>query len=524
MTDHSAMGARLIGPGDADRLADLFASLDASRFHPHPFTQDEAERIARYKGRDVYAVLEADGRFVAYGLLRGWDEGFDVPSLGIAVRSDAQRRGYGRGLMTWLAAEASHRGAQRIRLRVKAGNTAARRLYESLSYVYAGEERDELVMILTMPPRPGGMIPIYQPTVGDLEKRYVNEALDSSWISSRGPFVDRFEHEFAAFAGAEHGIGTANGTVSLHLAFVALGIGPGDEVIVPTLTYVASVNAIAYTGATPVFVDSDPATWNLNPTGIAAAITPRTRAIEVVHLYGHPADLDPILEIARRHELAVIEDAAESHGARYKGKPVGALGTIGSFSFFGNKIITTGEGGMLVTNDAELASRARHYRGQGVSPTRTYWHDVLGFNYRMTNIAAALGCAQLERVESTLAAKRQIAAWYRERLEHSPHVTLQDPAPWADPVHWMNCILVPRARRNALIAYLAQRGIETRPFFYPAHTLPMYASSQAYPVAERLGASGINLPSWPGLTESQVDRISASLLAGLRELGDDENP
>ena len=362
------------------------------------------------------------------------------------------------------------------------------------------------------------MIPIYRPTIGDAEKSYVREALDSTWISSKGAFLDRFEREFAAFVGAEHGVGTANGTVSLHLAFATLGIGPGDEVIVPTFSYIASVNAIRYTGATPVFVDSDPVTWNLDPALVEAAITPYTRAIEVVHLYGHPADVDPIVELARQRALAVVEDAAEAHGARYKGRPVGSLGTMGSFSFFGNKIITTGEGGMLVTSDDPLAETARHLRGQGVSPTRTYWHDVVGFNYRMTNVAAAIGCAQLERVEETLRAKREIAAWYRERLHDVRGVELQREADWATPVHWMNSILVDPAIRDDLIAALASKGIETRPFFYPAHTLPMYATGGSFPVAERLGASGINLPSWPGLSEGQVDEVSAAVAAGVRSV------
>jgi len=319
--------------------------------------------------------------------------------------------------------------------------------------------------------------------------------------------------------GVRHGIGTANGTVSLHLAFAALGIGPGDEVIVPTFTYVASVNAIAYTGATPVFVDSDPMTWNLDPSVLEAAITPRTRAIEVVHLYGHPADMDPILAVAEQHGLAVVEDAAEAHGARYKDRPVGSLGTVGSFSFFGNKIITTGEGGMLVTDDEALAETARHLRGQGVSPRRTYWHDVIGFNYRMTNVAAAIGCAQLERVEITLAAKREIAGWYRSRLDRVPGIALQPKAGWAAPVHWMNSVLVDPQVQGGLMEFLATRGIETRPFFHPAHTLPMYASGAAFPVAERLGAYGINLPSWPGLTEAQVDEISSAVVAGVKTLG-----
>jgi perosamine synthetase len=354
------------------------------------------------------------------------------------------------------------------------------------------------------------MIPVYRPSIGDREKKYVAEAMDSGWVSSKGAFLERFEKEFPAYLGVANGVSAANGTVALHLAFAALGIGSGDEVIVPTLTYIASVNAIAYTGAKPVFVDSDPTCWNVDPGVIEQAITPRTKAIEVVHLYGHPTDMDPILEIAARHSLHVVEDAAESHGATYKGRPVGTLGTVAAFSFFGNKIITTGEGGMLVTGNDELAAHARHLRGQGVSPTRTYWHDIVGFNYRMTNIAAAIGCAQLERIEETLAAKRTVADWYRHYLDGIERVTLQTEASWATCVFWMNCILVPPELRDPLIAHLAGEGIETRPFFYPAHTLPIYATSARFPVAERLGASGINLPSYAALEEDQVAEICTS--------------
>jgi perosamine synthetase len=355
------------------------------------------------------------------------------------------------------------------------------------------------------------MIPVYKPSIGDREKRYVAEALDSGWVSSKGAFLERFEKGFAEYLGAAHGISAVNGTASLHLAFAALGVGPGDEVIVPALTYIASVNAIAYTGAKPVFVDSDPTCWNLDPGQIEQAITPRTRAIEVVHLYGHPTDMDPILEVAARRGLYVVEDAAESHGALYKGRRVGAIGTVGSFSFFGNKIITTGEGGMLVTNDDELAAHARQLRGQGVSPTRTYWHDILGFNYRMTNVAAAMGCAQLERIDETLAAKKEIAGWYQRYLGGIEGLTLQSQAPWATAVYWMNSILVAPELRDPLRDYLAGEGIETRPFFHAAHTMPVYRSAESHPVAERLAASGINLPSFAELAEEQVVEICGAV-------------
>jgi len=355
------------------------------------------------------------------------------------------------------------------------------------------------------------MIPVYRPHIGEKEREYVSRAVESTWISSKGEYLNTFEREFPAFVGAVHGIATCNGTVSLHLVLAALGLGPGDEVIVPTFTYIASVNAITYTGATPVFVDSELEFWNLDPALLEAAITPRTKAIEVVHLYGHPADMDPILEIARRHGLAVIEDAAEAHGATYRGLTVGALGTAGSFSFFGNKIITTGEGGMVVTNDEDLAEKCRHLRGQGVSPTQTYWHDVVGFNYRMTNVAAAIGCAQLEQVDQVLAKKAQIAGWYSERLQDTPGLTLQREAEWAHAVWWMNSILVEPTVRDSLMTAMRERGVDSRPFFYPAHTLPMYAAGASFPVAEYLGAAGINLPSYPDLSEDDVDLVCAVL-------------
>ncbi len=353
------------------------------------------------------------------------------------------------------------------------------------------------------------MIPVYQPSLGSLERQYVLEAVDSTWISSKGGFLDRFERGFAAYLGAREGVATCNGTVALHLALAALGLGRGDEVIVPTFTYVASVNAIAYTGATPVFVDAHPSYWNLDPDLIEARLTARTKAILVVHLYGHPADMDPILSLAAQHGLPVIEDAAEAHGAAYRGRKIGCLGLAAAFSFFGNKIITTGEGGMVTTNDPTFAERCRHLRGQGVSPVRTYWHDVLGFNYRMTNIAAAIGCAQLEGIDAIIARKRAMAFRYRDRLSRIPGLTFQPEMPWAESVYWMVSVLVDGGRRDGLMAFLRDRGVETRPFFHPAHVLPMYQAGESYPVAEHLAQTGINLPSSPNLTDEEIDTICA---------------
>lgn len=355
-------------------------------------------------------------------------------------------------------------------------------------------------------------IPVYQPSLAGKEKEYVLDCLDSTWISSKGKYIQKFEEEFSAKVNVKHATTVSNGTVALHLALLALGIGADDEVIVPTLTYIASVNAIAYTGAKPVFVDSLRDTWQIDPEDIKRKITDKTRAIMAVHLYGHSCDMDAIMAISRQHNLFVIEDAAEAFGSLYKGKPVGSIGDIATFSFFGNKTITTGEGGMVVTNDETLYQRAIHFKGQGLAAHRQYWHDVIGYNYRMTNICAAIGLAQLEQVDQFIANKRQIAQWYKAGLAglqveiHSEH---------SDVFHsyWMVSILLRDAtQRDALREHLAQDGIETRPLFYPVHTMPMYSDRfQRHPVAECLGWRGINLPSWPGLSQEQVLSICASI-------------
>ena len=244
------------------------------------------------------------------------------------------------------------------------------------------------------------------------------DCLDSTWISSSGKYIEQFEKAFAEFCGVKHAVTCCNGTVALHLALMALGTQPGDEVIVPTLTYIATANAVTYCGARPVFVDSEPETWNMDPSLIEEKITPRTKGIIVVHLYGHPADMDPIMSIARRHGLFVIEDAAEAHGAEYKGHRVGSIGDMSTFSFYGNKIITTGEGGMVVTNNDSLASKARQLKGQGSVPDQRYWFPIIGYNYRMTNVASAIGLAQLEKAEWHIERRREVARWYYEYLHN----------------------------------------------------------------------------------------------------------
>uniref|UniRef100_C6E0L5 GDP-perosamine synthase n=1 Tax=Geobacter sp. (strain M21) TaxID=443144 RepID=C6E0L5_GEOSM len=351
-------------------------------------------------------------------------------------------------------------------------------------------------------------IPVYQPSLSGNEKKYVNECLDSTWISSKGKFVNKFESSLASYTGVKHATSVCNGTVALHLALVALGIGPGDEVIVPTLTYIASVNAIVYTGAVPIFVDSLPDTWQMDPEDVSRKITSHTKAVMAVHLYGHPCDMDRIMTVASEHGLFVIEDCAEAFGTLYKGKPVGSFGDIATYSFFGNKTITCGEGGMLVTNDETLFDRALHFKGQGLAKHREYWHDVIGYNYRMTNICAAIGLAQLEQADGFIRKKRQIAEWYKEGLQGLP-VTVHGEVGDVRHSYWMVSILVEKPdQRDSLRDALATAGVETRPLFYPVHTMPMYASKfQRHPVAENLGWRGINLPSWPGLDELTVAKI-----------------
>ena len=355
-------------------------------------------------------------------------------------------------------------------------------------------------------------IPIYQPTLSGNERTYVLECIDSTWISSKGRFIREFEGRFADFVSVRHAATVCNGTVALHLALIALGIGPGDEVIVPTLTYVASVNAITYTGAKPVFVDSLLDTWQMDPSDVRQKITTKTRAILAVHLYGHPCDMDALQAVASDAGVAIVEDCAEAIGTLYRGRHVGTFGDLGTFSFYGNKTITTGEGGMVVTNDETLHERLVHFRGQGLAAHREYWHDVVGYNYRMTNICAALGVAQLEGVEAILERKRRIAELYLRELS-GLGLTLHCESEGSRHSYWMCSMLVadPSAR-DPMRTHLANAGIETRPVFYPVHTMPMYAERfQSLPVAESIGWRGINLPSWPGLSDDQVRFICAHI-------------
>lgn len=355
--------------------------------------------------------------------------------------------------------------------------------------------------------------PVYIPSLDGNERKYVDECIDTTWISSRGHFVTDFENAFASYIGMKYATGVCNGTVAIHLAMVALGIKKGDEVIVPTFTYVASANPILMVGATPVFVDSLKDSWQMDPADIERKITNKTKAIVVVHLYGHPCDMDSIMAIAKAHHLIVIEDCAEAIGSEYKGKKIGSFGDIACFSFFGNKTITCGEGGMVMTNNENLYEKLVHFKAQGVSKTREYWHDVVGYNYRMTNIQAAIGLAQLEKIEEKVAKKIKLGEWYQKYLAETPLV-FHSPLP--DVVHtfWMCSVLArDEEERIALREYLKENGIETRPTFPAIHEMPMYDINEYFPVAKDLSVRGINLPSYPALEESDIVNICNTIKA-----------
>lgn len=336
------------------------------------------------------------------------------------------------------------------------------------------------------------------------------DAVESGWISSIGAYVDRFESALVDLTGFDHVIAVCNGTVALHLALHCNDIGPGDEVIVPTFTYIASVNAIAQTGATPVFADVRQSDWLLDPADLERRITPRTKAIMPVHLYSGLCDPE-VNAIARRHGLAIVEDCAEALGSARGGVHAGRTGDVATFSFFGNKTITTGEGGAVATSNAELAARMRKVKGQGQSLSRRYWHDELGFNYRMTNIAAAIGVAQLERFEDIVRRKRAIAALYRQHLANSPFV-FQVPDPDVVSNEWLISLLLPEGcDRDVVMARMTANGVDSRPVFYCAHHMPMYLSQESFPVAEAIAARGISLPSYPGLSAEDVATICSVL-------------
>ncbi len=368
-------------------------------------------------------------------------------------------------------------------------------------------------------------VPLVKPALDGNELEYVTDCIKSGWISSQGKYVRQFEESFATFVGGRHHpLAVSNGTVALHLALVALGIGPGDEVIVPDLTFAATVNAVLNAGATPVIVDVDSRTMAMDPEAVAVAITQRTRAMIPVHLYGYPADMRRLMDLAIRHGIFVIEDCAEALGSRYEGSHVGLFGDIATFSFFGNKTITTGEGGMLLFRDASVCAKARILRDHGMSPDRKYWHEAVGYNYRLTNIQAAIGVAQLERADTFIDRKRWIANRYKQALRQSVQLTL--PADSEDGVcqnsYWLYTVLLKpdyASCRNGILDFFRNKGIEARPVFFPLHRMPPYMTyadqAQSYTNSDYLSDAGICLPSSFGLTEDQIEYVSSVLQSAL---------
>lgn len=351
--------------------------------------------------------------------------------------------------------------------------------------------------------------PVYKPSLDGNEKKYVCDCIDSTWISSKGKYVDLFERKFAEFIGGEYAVSVSNGTVALHLALLALEIKSGDEVIVPTFTYVASVNAISYVGATPVFVDSDVNTWQIDVADVERKITSRTKAVIAVPLYGAPCDMNALLALKEKYGFFLIEDCAEAIGSRFEDRYVGSFGDIATFSFFGNKTITTGEGGMVVTNCKEYDTIVRRYKGQGVSAEREYWHDLIGYNYRMTNICAAIGLAQLEQIKEIIDQKIHVADTYKKLLTGLP---LKFHTGTGNSLHtyWMCSILLDTPEICLkLRLHLKERGVETRPLFPPVHIMPIYRGAPGdFPVAEFLSERGMNLPSYPALSDSDLKHIT----------------
>jgi len=368
-------------------------------------------------------------------------------------------------------------------------------------------------------------IPVNEPLLDGNEEKYLLECIRTGWISSEGPFVKQFEEQFATRVGRKYGVAVCNGSVALDTAVAALGLGGGDEVIMPTFTIISCAAAVVRAGAVPVVVDCDPVTWNMDVAQIEARITPHTKAIMVVHIFGLPVDMDPVMAIAHKHELKVIEDAAEMHGQAYNGKPCGSFGNISTFSFYPNKHITTGEGGMIVTNDPALAEKCLSLRNLCFKPEQRFVHDELGWNFRMSNLQAALGVAQLERLDEFVERKRRMGAHYTELLADTPRIQLpQAHSEYADNIYWVYGLVlddkVPFDAKEAM-ARLGKLGIGTRPFFWPMHEQPVFHkmglfAGEQHPVAERIARRGFYIPSGMALTHEQMERSAAALKEILR--------
>lgn len=360
----------------------------------------------------------------------------------------------------------------------------------------------------------GRFIPVAQPTLKGNEQKYIKECFDDNWIAAGGKFVKRFEEEFSEYVGAKYGIACSNGTTALHLCLVSLGIKAGDEVIVPDLTFAATANCALHGGAKPVMVDVLEGTWTIDPSKIEEKITGKTKAIIPVHLYGHPAEMDEINEIAERHSLTVIEDACPSHGSEYRGKRTGSLGYAGCFSFHASKIITTGEGGIITTDNKEFVEKATLHRDQGMKKPKFYWHPVIGYNYRLTNLQAAVGVAQLEQLPDMINQKERQTELYYSLLSKVKGITLPQTRKYVKRVLPFMAILVEDdygMDRDKLAEKLRAKGIETRPVFYPLHTMPPYSHEGDFPVATEIARKGLQLPSSLNLTEEDIRMIVEEL-------------
>ncbi|GAA4197064.1 DegT/DnrJ/EryC1/StrS family aminotransferase [Pedobacter jeongneungensis] len=364
-------------------------------------------------------------------------------------------------------------------------------------------------------------IPVNTPLLNGNELKYLTECIETGWISSEGPFISKFEEQFSRYIGSSYGIAVNNGSAALDIAVKVLNIGPGDEVIMPTFTIISPAQSVITAGALPVLVDSDPLTWNMDVTQIEAKITTRTKAILVVHIYGLPVDMDPIIELAKKYKLKIIEDAAEMHGQTYKGKMCGSFGDISIFSFYPNKHITTGEGGMLLTNSRKLADRCKKLRNLCFEPDGPrFVHHEIGWNYRMTNLQAALGVAQLEQLEGFIIKKREIGANYQQRLSFLQEKGYQLPLAKTDfskNIYWIFGLIAPTlAEKENIIAHLTKNKIGTRPFFWCMHEQPVFQKmglfkNENYPIAERLARNGFYLPSGLGLTIDELTAITTCI-------------
>jgi len=359
------------------------------------------------------------------------------------------------------------------------------------------------------------MIPVNEPLIGARESEYILECLRTGWISSEGRFINEFEEWWSSYCGMKYGVAVSNGTVALEIAVACLNLQPGDEVILPTFTIISCAQAVTNNGGKPVLVDSDLRTWCMDVDQVSTKITPRTRAIMPVHIYGHPVDMDPILELAGRYNLVIIEDAAEAHGGEYKGYKCGGMGDLNCFSFYANKIVTTGEGGMVLTNNGKYAERLRSLRNLCFKKERRFYHTELGNNYRLTNLQAAIGLAQLERIEESVAKKRLMAQTYSERLSDLPILQLPTEETWAKNVYWMYGIVLDESAGMNAVEFarrLAEKGVMTRPFFLGMHEQPAFRDlglfgGEHYPVAERIARQGLYLPSGMTLTEAQIEQV-----------------